>query len=104
MNENPSGPVLFLAIIMTILIFGIVFIPLLLIDALLLTLIWNWHMPDIFGAPVIGIPEAIAISTIVAFFRTSEVKKRSKNFDWITTWLTKDILALLIAWILTFIR
>lgn len=92
-------------------IVGIILLPIIIIYSGWITkIIWNWHIPIIFGLPEITIVQSIAISLVVGWMRFKNDKHavEKDDEDYYTT-LFENMLAiifmglfvLLTGWILT---
>ena len=72
------------------------------INAFVVSVIWNWFMPVIFGLPFLTIPQAIGISLVIGCFIFIESKdaktKKEKNEAMIGV-VARPLFLLLIGWI-----
>jgi len=73
-----------------------------------LSVVWNWFMPVIFGLPYLTIPQAIAVAVIVGWLTEGQqpYQKRPNDEVWISafsgvvTAFATPLFVLVIAWVL----
>lgn len=91
-----------LAFVLMIVVWGLLIAVCMVFDGFVLSVLWNWFMPAIFGLPVLNIPLAIGFMLVLSYAKPSmqyklETKKEKQEF-W-TGVILKPFLLLLIGWI-----
>ena len=70
--------------------FGIALIPLMIaLNGWIMTTVWNWFMPIIFGLPHLGILQGLAIMLVVSFFKSSYQMPKGDKSDKIAHGVTE---------------
>lgn len=67
-----------------------------------LTVLWTWFVVPTFGAPALGLAQAIGLAVVVSYLTHQYSAKSDKKTDWSETAafiIVKPAFALLVGWI-----
>jgi len=83
-----------------VLLLLILLIPLMIMSAFTLTVLWDWFVVTTFQLPALRIPQALGLGLIVSYFTMNRTTDPSKDFsDVMVDAITKPFVFLGLGWV-----